>query len=837
MASGPSPSSPSGEASIYQSSGTYTYRMTPCIVTQTSGMCIPQQATQTITVAVPAPTMFLSFEPAVITAGQTSRLQWTSTNARSCFAPNRSAGLSALYVNGTSGSVQLVSGTSGNAQFKAPDVVTTAQEEWINVVCDSWAGGTVSKRVTLTINRGTTSSSAASSSSTGYFDTDNGNVTSIPPSNPEPAVPVGSLNGSFRVDESGGASYTIPIAAPGSTARKNLRESFCYDGLNRLIKSHRDTLTGGCSLSAANQDQEYDGLGNITRKVGVGNYSYTGKGPHAVTATTLGGSYSYDNNGNQTAGAGRSISYNTQDQPTRIVSSAATTDFVYGPDQARFERRDTKAGNVTITHYLGNVERIQVQGSNVIEWKRYIAGAIYTVRTTTAHAVQATEKSYLFNDHLGSLDVVTNAHGKITHSASFDAWGARRSGENWGAAFAPGSISLTGFVQPLTRRGYTGHEMLDDHGLIHMNGRIYDPKLARFLQADPFIQAVTDTQSFNRYSYVMNNPLNATDPSGFIWSKLWKELKPFVGAIVTIVVSVVCTVCGPMVAGAIGGAVGAAVNGGNIIMGAAFGAFSGAVGGLEGISGFIARGMLGGMQTAIAGGKFGHGFAAAGIGGLGGRTSSTAGFVRSSILGGTASEITGGKFANGASTAAFSYAMSWAANRAAPGDSQLTPEEQADLAKRQGLAMDEVKSAYESGALGEGRQFSTIDGAAKEVLGVLDPISQKHKVELGGFISASGDGFTYGTPIVGTQNSLPGLVNVPRGALAGFHTHPSGSRFFSIADTQWVNGTNGTKIPLYMSAHGQVRACEVSSFSCSPTKASFFRYDSRNPGLQGRIVP
>lgn len=453
------------------------------------------------------------------------------------------------------------------------------------------------------------------------------------------------------------------LGANGSTARKNLRESFCYDGLNRLIKSHRDTLTGSCSLSAANQDQEYDGLGNITRKVGVGNYSYTGKGPHAVTATTLGGSYSYDNNGNQTAGAGRSISYNTQDRPTRIVSSAATTDFVYGPDQARFERRDTKAGSVTITHYLGNVERIQVQGSNVIEWKRYIAGAIYTVRTTTAHAVQATEKSYLFNDHLGSLDVVTNAHGKITHSASFDAWGARRSGENWGAAFAPGSISLTGFVQPLTRRGYTGHEMLDDHGLIHMNGRIYDPKLARFLQADPFIQAVTDTQSFNRYSYVMNNPLNTTDPSGFIWSKLWKELKPFVGAIVTIVVSVVCTVCGPMVAGAIGGAVGAAVNGGNIIMGAAFGAFSGAVGGLEGISGFIARGMLGGMQTAIAGGKFGHGFAAAGIGGLGGRTSSTAGFVRSSILGGTASEITGGKFKNGAATAAFMWALRAGANK------------------------------------------------------------------------------------------------------------------------------------------------------------------------------
>ena len=66
-----------------------------------------------------------------------------------------------------------------------------------------------------------------------------------------------------------------------------------------------------------------------------------------------------------------------------------------------------------------------------------------------------------------------------------------------------------------TRRGFTGHEHLDNVGLIHMNGRVYDPVLGRMLSADPFVQFPADTQSFNRYAYVHNNPLSFTDPSGF----------------------------------------------------------------------------------------------------------------------------------------------------------------------------------------------------------------------------------------------------------------------------------------------------------------------------------
>lgn len=82
------------------------------------------------------------------------------------------------------------------------------------------------------------------------------------------------------------------------------------------------------------------------------------------------------------------------------------------------------------------------------------------------------------------------------------------------------------------QRGFTGHEHLAELGIIHMNGRLYDAVIGRFLQADPIIQAPHNAQSHNRYSYVLNNPLSFTDPSGFsAWTK-WRA--PIIGIIVSI---------------------------------------------------------------------------------------------------------------------------------------------------------------------------------------------------------------------------------------------------------------------------------------------------------------
>jgi RHS repeat-associated protein len=69
--------------------------------------------------------------------------------------------------------------------------------------------------------------------------------------------------------------------------------------------------------------------------------------------------------------------------------------------------------------------------------------------------------------------------------------------------------------------------MLDNLTLVHMNGRVYDPVVGRFISADPFIGSQLNTQGFNRYSYVKNSPLSLIDPSGFRDKQMRTQLKDF----------------------------------------------------------------------------------------------------------------------------------------------------------------------------------------------------------------------------------------------------------------------------------------------------------------------
>jgi RHS repeat-associated protein len=94
---------------------------------------------------------------------------------------------------------------------------------------------------------------------------------------------------------------------------------------------------------------------------------------------------------------------------------------------------------------------------------------------------------------------------------SFGVHGARQA-SNWQGA--PSSTEWQA-IADTTRRGYTGHEQIDNVMVVHMNGRVFDPAIGRFVSADPYVDCLQNTQGWNRYAYVKGKLMSATDPSGF----------------------------------------------------------------------------------------------------------------------------------------------------------------------------------------------------------------------------------------------------------------------------------------------------------------------------------
>ena len=118
---------------------------------------------------------------------------------------------------------------------------------------------------------------------------------------------------------------------------------------------------------------------------------------------------------------------------------------------------------------------------------------------------------YPVTDNLGSTIALGAANGSLAQGMSYGPFG-RRETAGW-AGYMSQSEALT-INTTETDRSYTGQEGLDAIGLMDYNARLYDPSLGRFLSVDPKIADPQGTQSINPYSYVGNNPLNATDPTG-----------------------------------------------------------------------------------------------------------------------------------------------------------------------------------------------------------------------------------------------------------------------------------------------------------------------------------
>ncbi|MFT3792946.1 MAG: RHS repeat-associated core domain-containing protein [Rudaea sp.] len=488
----------------------------------------------------------------------------------------------------------------------------------------------------------------------------------------------------YAYDAVGNVTARLKNASSG----KSPVEQLTYDGLNRLKQAQLGAWSGAIDSGniinvIGTQAMTYDALGNLCTQVmtgtGVDNttQTYTYPGPagcanhgssgSAARVTQITGTvnqtYQYDTDGNQTTRSdGRTLTYNALNQAVKAVLGGDTTTFQYGPEGDRYLRSD----NGILTLYIGKVE-ITIANGTTSEQKRYLGVAI--------DLVMANDTRYVLTDHLGSTNVIAHADGTKVEQQAFDAWGNRRSPDTW---------TQTGIDWPITTttHGFTGQEGVEAMGIVHFNGRIYDPQLGRMLQADPVQNP--GSQGLNRYSYVANNPLSLTDPTGY---SFWSWVRTIAAVAITVwtgglALAATSFWSGMAIAAAGGFAAGVVATG--TLQGGLYGAFSAAA--FYGVGTWIraaglanaqtgslawgeavgARAMTGGVVSSLEGGKFGNGFVSAGVTAAAGPLINNAGngvgrAVIAAIIGGTASELSGGKFSNAAITSAFAQMFADAA--------------------------------------------------------------------------------------------------------------------------------------------------------------------------------
>lgn len=377
------------------------------------------------------------------------------------------------------------------------------------------------------------------------------------------------------------------LARLDNTSGVGTQESFGYDSLNRLTLA---AIQGGVLSGTRTTEVMYDARGNISYKSDVGRYWYDAARPNRMTNITLETSpgaaialtgtralaYAFDDsrptaqtmagisvgNGNLEYTVSydatnnrhtlRGEVYTSFNMPGQIsygnfiTSSTSTSDrvlsFTYGPEHQRVRQDVSLTGNGTSNYFAGSTWYLngedgqglsyekEVRANGTTEERHFVSAggvvfALVALRTGSLNGLPASSTSYFHHDQLGSVAVTTNEAGVVVERLAYDPWGKRRFINT-----APGSSdNMDAIVGLVTDRGYTMHEHLDEVGVIHMNGRIYDPLVGRFMSADPFIQGPENLQSYNRYIYALNNPFLFTDPSGHL--NLGSLLKPVINTI------------------------------------------------------------------------------------------------------------------------------------------------------------------------------------------------------------------------------------------------------------------------------------------------------------------
>jgi RHS repeat-associated protein len=276
------------------------------------------------------------------------------------------------------------------------------------------------------------------------------------------------------------------------------KEHFTYDTQNRL--TNWDILNNTTNAVLKPNSITYDGTtGNITTKSDLNvpnavtlNYEKTSN-PHALTTISPVSNVISPNE--------MAVTYTDFRKIKTLNENGNSYAITYGvDDQRRMSVYSVGSTRELTKYYMGDYEE-EVVGTNIRKI-HYLRGAIYIQNNGSDSLL------YSYTDNQGSLIALTDESGTIKRKYAYDPWGARRNPADWTQKDNGSNLIIN--------RGYTGHEHLDAFGIINMNGRVYDPLTAQFYSPDPFISSAGNWLGYNRYAYVMNNPLQYTDPSGYI---------------------------------------------------------------------------------------------------------------------------------------------------------------------------------------------------------------------------------------------------------------------------------------------------------------------------------
>ena len=299
----------------------------------------------------------------------------------------------------------------------------------------------------------------------------------------------------------------------------NRYERFEYDELDRLTQGYFNTNN---VFDYSEQERQflinYYDNGNIDEKSDVGKYKYEAPRPNYDTPrpNAVSGIEVIETEHDEGITEEKQfITYNAFNKVSSIrqgidENSITKSYYIYyGLDEQRikteyFENENGEDVLKLTRYYIGSYE-LDIDENNNETDVDYISAS-----SGLAAIIKNNVVYYAYTDRQGSLERITDENGTLVSNYAYTAWGGR--------------ILIDGIN--ITDRGYTGHEHLSPFGddteggfcLINMNGRIYDPVLARFLSPDPYIQASDFTQAYNRYSYCWNNPFKYTDPDGeWVW--------------------------------------------------------------------------------------------------------------------------------------------------------------------------------------------------------------------------------------------------------------------------------------------------------------------------------